>query len=296
MRGCLGLALALAAALGCVGCTTAGANAYDAAVDGEEATDATAIDAGGASIDACCVDGMPDGMPAILDAGGPDSGSDAGLSCQLGGTCSPSQVCMTGIVGCESDCQCVHGTWQSPCPDAGMPPSGSSCNTEGAACGYLTNGNACGTAAVDCYCQAGTWACKPSCNTPLDAGPDAGGCIAAGGECLNSNVICSVQGSLSCGAVYPGAPYCCMSNVGDCGQPSATTYACPPAQPDGGMTCTRAPIPLGAPYYQALVQANDTDASYPVGCRVTFPACNNGHVPYCTCKFDGMVPGWTCFQ
>jgi hypothetical protein len=198
-------------------------------------------------------------------------------------------------VGCESDCQCVGGTWQSPCPEGGMPPSGSSCKTEGATCGYLVNGSACGNATVGCDCRGGTWACEPPCNTPPDAGADAGGCIAAGGECLNSNVICAVPGSLSCGAVYPGAPYCCLSNVADCGQPSATIYACPPAQPDGG-TCTSAPVPLGAPNYKALVQATDVDASYPVGCRVTFPACNNGHVPYCTCQLYSGVPGWSCFH
>jgi hypothetical protein len=284
------------------GCTSTGSNPFDAstgsnpaadaAVDDEGATDASAIDAGGASTDACVVDGM---LAMNLGACGPESGSDAGLSCQLDGACSPSEVCTTGIVGCESDCQCVSGTWQSPCP-AGMPSSGSSCKAEGATCGYLGNGNACGSAAIDCYCRGGTWTCEPSCNTPPDAGPDAGGCIAAGGECLNSNVICAVLGSLSCGAVYPGAPYCCMSNVGNCGQPSATTYACPPAAPDGGLTCTSAPVPLGAPNYEALVQATDVDASYPVGCRVTFPACNKGHVPYCTCKLDGMVPAWTCFH
>ena len=57
-----------------------------------------------------------------------------------------------------------------------------------------------------------------------------------------------------------------------------------------------APVPLGAPNYEALMEAVDEDASYSVGCKVTFPACNNGHVPYCTC--GGSSPafnGWTCF-
>jgi hypothetical protein len=232
--------------------------------------------------------------PAI-DLGGCSTASGGGtapLSCQLGGGCSPTQVCTGGIMGCESNCQCVGGTWQAPCP-AAMPRNGSSCTAEGATCGYLTQAIACG-GSVDCHCQGGAWACGPTCVTPPDAGPDAAGCIAAGGECLYSNVICAVPGPQSCGAVGPGAPYCCLSNVANCGQPSATTYACPPAQPEGGLTCPSAPVPLGAPNYEALVQATDNDASYPVGCRVTFPACNNGHVPYCTCRIDGE-PIWSCF-
>jgi hypothetical protein len=229
-------------------------------------------------------------MAIDLGACSTDSGGHAGLSCQLGGACSPTQVCAEGIVDCGSNCQCVGGTWQAPCP-VGEPPHGSSCTAEGASCGYLAQTTTCGS--VDCYCRGGAWACEPSCNTPPDAGPDAAGCIAAGGECLNPNVICAVPGSLSCGPVFPGAPYCCMSNAADCGQPSATTYTCPPAQPEGGMTCTSAPVPLGAPNYQAMMQATDNDASYPVGCRVTFPACNNGHVPYCTCS--PVTATWDCF-
>jgi hypothetical protein len=227
-----------------------------------------------------------------LGACSTESGSPAPLSCRLGGACSPAQVCTGGIVGCESNCQCVSGTWQAPCP-AEVPRNGDSCTGEGSTCGYLTQAIACG-GSVDCYCRGGAWACGPTCVIPPDASPDGAGCIASGGECLNSNVICAVPGPLSCGAVYPGAPYCCLSNVADCGQPSATTYACPPL-PEGGLTCTSsAPIPLGAPNYEALVQANDNDASYPVGCRVTFPACNNGHVPYCTCRIDNE-PVWSCF-
>lgn len=77
MRRRFDLALA-AAAFVCAGCTTTGANPFDAAVDGEGASDAIAIDAGGASTDACCTDGM---LGVNLDASGPESGSDAGLSC-----------------------------------------------------------------------------------------------------------------------------------------------------------------------------------------------------------------------
>jgi hypothetical protein len=227
-----------------------------------------------------------------LGACSPDSGHVA-LSCKLGGGCSETQACAAGIVGCDSDCQCLGGTWQAPCPME-APRSGSSCMGEGATCGYFTQAqDACG-GSVDCYCRDGAWTCGPTCITPPDAGPDSAGCIAGGGECLFSNVICAVPGPLSCGGANQGS-YCCMSNVADCGQPSATTYACPVVQAEGGATCTSVSVPLGAPNYQAMAQAIDEDASYPVGCRVTFPACNNGHVPYCTCTYDGM-PIWSCFN
>jgi hypothetical protein len=220
-------------------------------------------------------------------------GGQEGLSCRLGGQCSTTQVCAEGIAGCVSDCQCASGTWQAPCP-AELPASGSACTGEGATCGYLTQAAECG-GSVDCYCRSGEWTCSPTCITPPDAGPDAAAeCIAAGGECLFSNVTCAVPGPQSCGPNLPGS-YCCLSNVADCGQPSATTYACPVDPSEGGATCGSAPVPLGAPDYPALAQGADDDASYPVGCRVTFPACNNGHVPYCTCILGDSVPSWNCF-
>ncbi len=218
----------------------------------------------------------------------------AGLSCQLGGMCSETQVCPAGIEGCDSNCQCVGGTWQAPCPEH-VPQIGRSCTVEGATCGYLTQASECG-GSVDCDCRGGGWTCSPTCITPPDAGPDSAGCIAAGGECLFSNVICAVPGPQSCSGLNQTGLYCCLSNVADCGQPSATTYACPPVQPEGGgSTCTSASVPLGSPNYEAMVQATDNDASYPVGCRVTFPACNNGQIPFCTCVMDG-VPMWSCFN
>jgi hypothetical protein len=227
-----------------------------------------------------------------LGACSPDSGGGVALSCKLGGGCSETQVCTGGVVGCESNCQCLGGIWQAPCP-ADLPQGGSSCTAQGATCGYLTQEPACG-GSVDCDCQGGAWKCGPTCITPPDAGPDSAGCIASGGECLFSNVICAVPGPQSCGVNQPGS-YCCFSNVADCGQPGATTYACPPAQPEGGPTCTAPPVPLGAPNYEAMVEAEDNDASYPSGCRVTFPACNNGHVPYCTCAAGSGFAAWSCF-
>lgn len=221
------------------------------------------------------------------------SGGTPALSCRLGGGCSETQVCTGGIADCDSNCQCLGGTWQAPCPED-APQSGSSCTAQGATCGYLTQATAC-NGSVDCDCQGGAWTCSPTCTTPPDAGPDSAGCLASGGECLFSNVICAVPGPQTCGVNQPGS-YCCLSNVADCGQPNAATYACPAAQPEGGLTCPSAPVPLGAPNYQAMVQAEDDDASYPLGCRVTFPACNNGHVPYCTCSMGDGVAIWSCFQ
>ncbi len=129
-----------------------------------------------------------------------------------------------------------------------------------------------------------------------DAGSSSGECSEAGGQCLIGDVICAVSGPQSCGGVTPAGLYCCLSNVADCGQPDATTYTCP-AEAGAGASCKSAPVPIGAPNEQALQQAaDDDDASYPAGCRVTFPACNNGLVPYCTCSGSGPgSSGWNCF-
>lgn len=301
MRRPFALALGPAAALlllravgGCTTSnTTAGSSddgAHPPANDASVFSDASAEGADGEG--AAASDGA-----VYPDADG-DSGGQGGPTCQLGGTCSETQICTGGIVGCKSNCQCLGGTWRAPCP-AEVPRSGSPCTGEGATCGYVTQAAGCGT--VGCNCRSGVWTCGQACLTPVDAGPDAGACIPAGGECLFSNAICAVPGPLSCG-VNSGS-YCCLSSVANCGQPDTTAYACP-VPSEGGLTCSSVPIPLGSPNYRALVQATDSDASYPVGCRVTFPVCNNGHVPYCTCKLDqGLVGGddvvempyWSCF-
>ncbi len=137
--------------------------------------------------------------------------------------------------------------------------------------------------------------------TGKDAAPDAGGsssdeCSEAAGQCLIGDVICAVPGPQSCGGSTPAGLYCCLSNVADCGQPDATTYACP-APVNGGPSCQGgAQPPVGIPNFEALQQATDGDASYPAGCKVTFPGCNNGKVPYCTCSGSGPGnSGWTCF-
>jgi hypothetical protein len=101
--------------------------------------------------------------------------STQGPSCELGVECSQSQVCMGGIAGCASaypsNCQCLNGTWQAPCP-ADLPEAGSACTPEGAGCEYLTS-----TCGVGCGCQAGSWNCGTvrlgvACSNAVDAGPD----------------------------------------------------------------------------------------------------------------------------
>jgi hypothetical protein len=192
------------------------------------------------------------------------------------------------------------------CNSTGVGPADGAAMTTDSASACVAAGGVCVSGDAPCTVfgrqecgLAGGFCCLPY--FPDAGNPDGGGCLAAGGECLIGNVICAEPGPQSCGGVTPAGLYCCLSNVADCGQPHTTTYACPAesdggAQSEGGASCTSAPVPLGAPNYQALMEAVDEDASYSVGCKVTFPACNNGHVPYCTC--GGSSPGfngWTCF-
>jgi hypothetical protein len=124
--------------------------------------------------------GASDGAAMTTDGQGDarfdDSGAtaDGGLSCSLGGGCAQTQVCTGGIGGCASNCQCLDGTWQAPCP-ANLPHTGSACTAAGAQCGYATSTNACG--AANCYCQGGAWSCGPTCvigdsSVDLDVGTD----------------------------------------------------------------------------------------------------------------------------
>jgi hypothetical protein len=113
---------------------------------------------------------------------------DGGLSCRLGGGCSPTLACDGVIDGCSSNCQCLDGTWQAPCP-AEVPQSGSACTAGGATCGYLTSAVAC-DGSVDCYCQGGAWSCAPTCIIAIedastdaaDAGAEADAADAGGGD------------------------------------------------------------------------------------------------------------------
>jgi hypothetical protein len=149
-------------------------------------------------------------------------GASGALSCKLGGGCSPSVLCMGGIAGCSSNCQCLDGTWQAPCP-ADLPQTGSACTPASAECGYTTATNACG--ADNCTCQNGTWNCGPTCTTLLDSGaeggltPGAAACVAAGGQC--------VQGVAFCGPVGPGATAASCLDTG-------LTMLCCAVNPDGG--------------------------------------------------------------
>jgi hypothetical protein len=124
------------------------------------------------SVSPCCVGGTCELCPAPVSS----------VTCALGAACSSTDLCMGGIAGCTSNCQCLNGTWQAPCP-TDLPQTGSACTPEGAECGYATSTNTCG--ADNCYCQSGTWSCGPSCIILMeDAGVDASGfpiaCVDAG--------------------------------------------------------------------------------------------------------------------
>jgi hypothetical protein len=154
------------------------------------------------------------------------SAGGRGLSCKLGGGCSQTRPCMS-IEGCTSNCNCLDGTWQAPCP-TNLPETGSACTPEGAECGYSNVANACG--ADNCYCEGGAWSCGPTCaieastDGGFDGGTEASGpaaCVASGGKC--------VQGVAFCANVGPGAtPKSCL----DLGP----TMLCCAANADAGCT------------------------------------------------------------
>jgi hypothetical protein len=196
MRWRLVLALVLvAAAFACSGRTTTGANPADsdASTDDSSETGCVAdppispsgecpalagapVGCGYSMIDGCCVFMCP--RP----------------NCVLGGTCSPTDVCTGGVAGCTSNCQCLNGTWQAPCP-TDLPQTGSACAPFaaeaplGTECGYPTSTKACG--AATCYCENSVWSCEPACiigdasTSPdtgaSDAAPDTGPLDAGGG-------------------------------------------------------------------------------------------------------------------
>jgi hypothetical protein len=126
-----------------------------------------------------CVTGTPTPDDAGTDLTKPPS-------CTLGAACSLGEACVGGVSDCGSNCQCLDGIWQTPCP-ASLPETGASCGVEGAECGYETDTNPCG--ADNCDCQGGTWNCGPTCAIELDAGEagdasDAGPCQAGQRLCL----------------------------------------------------------------------------------------------------------------
>ena len=228
--------------------------------------------------------------------GNPDASEDDGTCAAAGGTCLAGDTRECPNVGPES---CGAGgvccLVNANVGDAGEDASG------GAACaaagGFCASGDvSCGAVGPQDCGFAGGFCCLPSDAGPIN-GRIGGECTETGGQCLIGSAICAVPGPQSCGGITPAGLYCCLSNAAECGQPDATTYVCPePA--DGGPSCQGgAQPPSGIPNFEALLQATDQDASYPAGCKVTFPGCNNGHVPYCTCSGSGPgSSGWTCFN
>jgi hypothetical protein len=105
-----------------------------------------------------------------------------------------------GITGCDSNCQCLDGTWQAPCP-ADLPQTGSACTTEGAECGYTTSTNAC--EADNCYCKSGVWNCEPSCAIGPAIEDAAADAFVA--QCTNA-AACKV-GEVCC-VITPGTTNC----------------------------------------------------------------------------------------
>jgi hypothetical protein len=139
----------------------------------------------------------------------------------------------------------------------------------------------------------------PACNS---GGDD---CSAAGGHCVLGDAICAVHGSQACGsgAPNPGGGYCCLADTANCGQPSATTYACPSLE---GGVASEVSIRLshpcaGGPPVSPLVSSGDSledaggnAASYPLYCTATLPVCSNGQPVSCTCGLAGDAGAWAC--
>jgi hypothetical protein len=152
----------------------------------------------GGPVGVCCLSGK-------CHRGSPCPFPTAAPTCALGAACSSTDVCTGGIAGCASNCQCLGGKWEAPCP-TDLPQTGSACTAAGAECGYTTSTNACG--ADNCYCKSGAWSCGPSCiigdasSTSADAGADASAdaCAPSGctGSCLSGrhNVSSMVDGCL----------------------------------------------------------------------------------------------------
>ena len=154
------------------------------------------------------------------------SATDGGLTCRLGGGCAETLICPGGVAGCTSNCQCLDGTWQAPCP-AALPQTGNACTPSGAGCGYTTSTNACG--ASNCYCQGGAWNCEPTC--VIDA---SAACVAAGGQCVSGVAFCANVGPGaspgSCLDVGPAMLCCAVNPDAGCTEIQASSY---------DQTCTR---------------------------------------------------------
>jgi hypothetical protein len=164
----------------------------------------------------------------FVASGGASGCSTNGLSCKLGGDCTPSQICPGGIEGCTSNCQCFRGIWQTPCPTE-VPQDASACSADGVTCGYVTTNTAC-SGSVSCSCQMAVWSCGPTC-VVIDASSqeeqetsisDAGLSCGLGGMCLPAQVC-------------PGGVVGCVSNC-QCLDGMWQT-PCPAGAPQNGSTC-----------------------------------------------------------
>jgi hypothetical protein len=118
--------------------------------------------------------------------------------------------------------------------------------------------------------------------------PDAGTtCEEAGGTCLIGSNICATPGSQYCpGETSPAGTFCCLSQVEDCGQPAAITFA--PSCTSSSAGC-QDPPPAPSPFFQADAGPIPPGPFAP-GCSVTFPYCNQGVVTTCVCQ----GANWSC--
>jgi hypothetical protein len=214
---------------------------------------------------------------------------------------------MGGIAGCGSSCQCLSGTWQTPCPQD-VPQSGSTCTVAGATCGYLTQASAC-DGSVDCYCESGTWSCGPTCITGpiVDASADAPDASPCNGGCLCFAVdTCPADCNLSVNEQPDGAgsePFC-SNGIAQCvpggfswslgdpyGCPGMVTYFDSGPAPSGAFCCNYlndtaiGPDSTG-PVGDAAADAECvTNPTVGAACDPVVPACD----PVGACRV-----GWIC--
>lgn len=128
--------------------------------------------------------------------------------------------------------------------------------------------------------------------SPNNAEPEAA-CLDAGGQCVASNSYCAVVANVTCPSSGP-ALFCCVDQVGSCGQPATTTYS-PACSPDAGVLCRGTPpapdlenVPVGV-----VLPPVELDAGFAQGCTITYPLCAEFGVYTCTCGGNGS-PTWCC--
>jgi len=165
-----------------------------------------------------------------------------------------------GILGCYAGACPVHSCLaQSTCPTE-LPNIGRSCSVEGAYCGYTTDANACG--ADNCYCQAGTWNCEPTCII-VDAGDRDDDADGAGASLCT--VSCNGEQAWLVGSCPPVGP-CAVSpnpppvDAGDSASPETTCQAT--------AICSCPEIPAGP------------------------GRCFAEGAPPCCCPAVSLCPGW----